>query len=175
MELPAMRLARLLLSSFLLVTTTATMATTATAQNASFTPYSKPCNAQPLSITGVPKLGTTFTVNGISTPAVCTLRFCGCTVGRCNSCQGSVLVFGVARLNAPLGVCSLHVLPLLILGGTGQIPIAVPNNPALFGFKFMLQRADAGMHEVIDANCNRSYPVTAVNGLSDAVEGLVGL
>jgi hypothetical protein len=148
----------------------------ATAQNASFNSFTKPCGTSGvLSITGLPKMGSTFTVNGIMTPGLCTKKFCGCNVGKCNSCVGSILVFGVAKINAPLGACNLHVLPVLLLGGTGSIPVAVPNNPSVFGFRFLLQRADVAMDEVIDSNCNTSYPIANVNGLSDGVEGVVGL
>jgi hypothetical protein len=148
----------------------------ANAQFGTFTSYTKPCNnAAALSITGLPKLGTTFTVNNIKTPALCTRKFCGCTVGKCNTCQGSVLLFGITKINLPLGACNLHLDPLLILGGTGNIAVAVPNSPALFGFKFLLQRADTSFDEVIDTNCKTNYVVTQVNTFSDAVEGVVGL
>ena len=148
---------------------------TAAAQTASFTSITKPCGrAAALSITGLPKLGTTFTVNNIRTPALCTKKFCGCQVGPCNSCTGNVLVFGIVRINAPLGACKLHVQPFLLLGGQGSVAFKVPNVAAAIGFKFLLQRADVSMIETIDANCGKSYPISNVNGLSDAVQGLVG-
>jgi hypothetical protein len=148
----------------------------ATAQTGSFNSYTKPCNnAATLSITGLPKLGTTFTVHNILTPGACTKKFCGCNPGKCNTCQGSILVFGVNKINLPLGACNLHVDPLLLIGGTGNVAVAVPNSAALFGFKFLLQRADTAFDEVIDTNCGTSYVVSRVNSFSDGVEGTVGL
>ncbi|MCA8958049.1 MAG: hypothetical protein KDC87_18380 [Planctomycetes bacterium] len=147
------------------------------AQTASFTSYTKPCNATAMSITGLPKLGTTFTVNNVLTPGLCTRKFCGCNVGPCNTCQGAVLVFGLVPIVAPIATCPLHVLPMMILPGNtnGQIPVAVPNDSTLMGVKFRMQRADVVMIETIDASCNTSYPISAINGMSDAVEGTCGL
>ena len=44
--------------------------------------------------TGLPKLGTTFTVDRVKIPYGCTFQFCGCTPGRCKKCTGSAVFLG---------------------------------------------------------------------------------
>lgn len=153
--------------------------TSLTAQTASFNSYTTPCpSSNPvLSIQGVPKLGTTFTVSSILFPGLCTRKFCGCNIGNCNTCRGSLLVLGIAKINVPLpGGCSLHVSPDFILPGDtrGQITIAVPNTQALLGVKFYMQRSDLGLFEYINAACQKSYIPNAFLGFSNAIEGTIG-
>lgn len=163
----------LLISAFTLLA----LSLPATAQaSASFTQYAPTCGtATPLAYTGVPKIGGSFTVDGIFTPMLCTRKFCGCNVGPCNTCRGSILVIGAQRINVPVGPCPLYTLPLALVPGKGKVQFNVPNNTALFGSRFQMQRADVAMNEMIDSNCKTSYVTTSVMAFSDAVEGYVAL
>ena len=148
------------------------------AQSATFVSYGSPCKAVSLSVTGLPKLGTSFSVDGIAFPSFCTRKFCGCNVGPCNDCRGAVLFLGLGKLNAPLpGGCPLLVTPDLFFTAAfpGRITFAVPNNRALLGVKFHMQRLDLTVKEYITSSCGKSYtPVTFV-GTSNGVTGTIGL
>lgn len=150
-------------------------ASVVSSQAASFTSVTKPCPSSngALYVTGLPKLGGSFTVSRIMYPGLCTRRYCGCNVGKCNTCRGSVLLLGVAQINIPLpGGCSMHCSPdFIIFGGT---TIAVPNNPTLSGFVFYMQRMDLGLDEMITSTCGKAYVPTAFMGFSDLVKGTVG-
>ncbi len=148
------------------------------AQSASFASYGAACKSTALSVTGLPKLGTSFTVHGIAFPSVCTRKFCGCTVGPCNDCRGSVLFLGLGKLNAPLpGGCPLLVTPDLLFTANfpGQITFPVPNNQALLGVKFHQQRLDLTLKEYITSSCKTSYSPLTFVGTSNGVTGTVGL
>ena len=84
------------LSRLILLAAIGLPASFGSAQVASFASYTKPCPSfgGALGVTGVPRLGTTFTVERIRIPYGCTYQFCGCTVGRCKRCTGAVLYVG---------------------------------------------------------------------------------
>lgn len=151
----------------------------AIAQPGTFTTYGSACgSSQPLAVTGVPKIGTTITVSGISFPSFCTRKFCGCNVGKCNDCQGAVLFIGVNRVNAPLpGGCPLLNSADIILAAAfpGTIALPIPNDPSLFNLQFHMQRADLALAEMITASCSTRYDPVAFNGTSNGVTGTIGL
>ncbi len=145
------------------------------AQTASFTSLTTPCpgNSGALVVTGLPKLGGSFQVPRIRFPMMCTRRFCGCNVGPCNVCTGSVLVLGLSQVSIPLpGGCSLQTTPDVLL--FGATTVNVPNNPTLSGFTFFLQRMDLALQEMITSSCTKAYVPTGFNGFSDLVKGVVG-
>jgi len=144
-------------------------------QSASFKSLTVPCPSanRALAVSGLPKLGGSFSVSGILFPSMCTRRFCGCNIGKCNSCLGSVLVLGLQRVSIPLpGGCSLDTTPdILVFGST---TVAVPNNPNLSGFVFFMQRMDLSLQEMITPSCTKAYVPLAFSGFSDLVQGTVG-
>ena len=148
------------------------------AQSASFVSYGSTCNAMALSVTGLPKLGTSFTVSGIAFPSVCTRKSCNCIVGPCNDCRGAVLFLGLGKLNVPLpGGCPLLVTPDLFFTASfpGKLTFPVPNDRTLLGTKFHMQRLDLMLKEYITSSCGNSYrPLTFV-GTSNGVTGTIGL
>ena len=84
--------------------------TTVQAQTATFVPFGTTCKASALTIVGLPKLGTTFTVKSISFPSICTRKSCGCNVGKCNTTAKAPCSFSASersmwglpgRLSAP--------------------------------------------------------------------------
>jgi len=151
----------------------------APAQQAAFHSYGSPCpnTTSTLQVTGLPKLGSSFTVSGIMFPGACTLRFCNCTCCKCNTCNASVLFVGVAKNKQTLpGGCDLLVTPdvLILNGNRGQVIVQVPNQNSLIGVRFYMQRLDIGLTEVMGSQCTRSYVPTAFQGTSNGVEGIAG-
>lgn len=147
---------------------------------ASFLSYGVPCptTQAKLQVSGLPKLGTSFTVSGIRFPSMCTRKFCSCACCDCNTCMGSLLVFGVSRvkLRLPGSQCDLLASPNLVLMGqtSGSIVVPVPNNAILLGGRFAMQRLDLSMKEVRGTQCQTSYRLLGIRGASDGVEGVVG-
>ena len=147
---------------------------------ASFLSYGTPCPSTQgkLQISGLPKLGMSFTVNGIRFPGMCTRKFCTCACCDCNACRGSLLVFGAARmkLRIPGSSCDLLASPDVVLMGamSGAIVVPVPNNTVLLGGRFAMQRLDLSLQEVRGTQCQTSYRLLGVLGTSDGVEGVIG-
>ncbi|MHC4513799.1 MAG: hypothetical protein ACYTGW_05440 [Planctomycetota bacterium] len=153
--------------------------TVATAQKAQFNSYGSPCpsTARALQITGLPKLGSSFTVSGIMFPGACTLKYCPCTCCKCNICNGSVLFIGIAKNKQLLpGGCDLLVTPdvLLLNGVQGKITLTVPNQASLAGVRFYMQRLDIRLQEVTGTQCPRTLTPVAFTGVSNGVEGIAG-
>lgn len=149
------------------------------AQTAAFNSFGSACpNAQnTLQISGLPKLGSTFTVTGIRFPGACTRKFCVCTCCDCNDCSGSVLFLGVSKKTLQLTPqCQFLISPdVLLLGNTtGNIPLTVPNDSKLLGVKFYMQRLDLGLKEVTGSQCPTTYRPTSFVGVSEGVEGVAG-
>ena len=156
------------------------LSTPATAQLAKFTSYGKayPSPQAALNIQGVPKLGTSFTVSGITFPGMCTRKFCACNCCDCNDCSGSVLFLGVAKISVKLpGGSDLLVTPDVPLIGInrGVVTLSVPNQGVLVGNKFYLQRLDLSLKEVAGSQCQTTYRPLSFRGASEGVEGLLGL
>jgi hypothetical protein len=154
--------------------------TTAPAQKAAFNSYGSPCpnTTAPLAVSGLPKLGSSFTVSGILFPGACTQKFCNCACCNCNTCRSSVLFVGIAKNNQILpGGCPFLVRPdVLILNGIrGVLTVQVPNQNSLIGTRFYMQRLDISLTEVTGTQCPRSYVPTAFIGTSNGVEGIAGL
>jgi len=106
-------------------------------------------------------------------PGLCTRRFCGCNIGKCNICNGSVLVLGLVQVSIPLpGGCDLQCTPDILVFGSPTVN--VPNNPGLAGFSFYLQRMDLALEEMITPACTKAYVPTAFRGFSNLVKGVVG-
>lgn len=150
------------------------------AQQAAFNSYGSPCpnTTSPLQVSGLPKLGSSFTVSGIMFPGACTLRFCNCTCCNCNTCNASVLFVGVGKNKQTLpGGCDLLVTPdILILNGLrGQLTVQVPNQNSLIGVRFYMQRLDIGLTQVMGTQCPTSYVPKAFLGTSNGVEGIAGI
>ena len=155
----------------------------AAAQSASFTPYGSPCPAgtAPLAVIGTPKLGTAFTVRGMQSPLACTRKLCRDCSDFCNSCTpGSILGLGLTRINVPFppSGCRLLTDALLALipwsaATRGSITFSVPNNAALIGQKFTMQRADQS-YLATNSGCTPSHMATGFLGLSNGVEGKIG-
>jgi hypothetical protein len=120
------------------------------AQSATATPFGTGCTFvnQTLAITatGLPQLGTTFTID-----------YAGPNLNNQLSTQ-PILALGLAATSLPIPVsflpqqppgCSQLVVPDVLLamaatpagGFATQAPIAVPNNAALIGFQFVAQWA----------------------------------
>ena len=57
----------------------------------------------------------------------------------------------------------------------GDVSFPVPNNRALLGLKFHLQRADLSLDEYINAQCATNYIPTLFRGTSNGVTGTIGL
>lgn len=151
----------------------------ATVAQARFLPYGQACpNARNvLRVQGLPKLGSTFTVNGIMFPGTCTRKHCPCPCCDCNLCAGAVLFLGVARFRVQLpGGCDLLVTPDIPFVGNlrGDVAIPVPNVAALNGARFYMQRMDVQLREVTGTQCNTSYRLIGVNGSSNGVEAVAG-
>lgn len=149
------------------------------AQTAAFNTFGSACpNAQnTLQIQGLPKLGSTFTVNGIRFPGACTRKFCLCTCCDCNDCSGSVLFVGVSKQTLQLTPqCKFLIsTDVLLLGNaTGSIPLRVPNDSRLNGVRFYMQRLDLGLKEVTGTQCPTTYRPTSFVGVSEGVEGIAG-
>ena len=149
------------------------------AQAATFRTYAKSCGRSlgDLSVTGLPKIGSTFAVDGIRLPYGCTYQDCGCTVGPCKKCSGAVLVLGARPIQVLLpGGCYLWVRPDIILAGDlyGRVSLSVPNSATVLGTKFYMQRIDVSVQQHIDASCAKSYEPKGFNGFSNAVEGTIG-
>ena len=150
---------------------------------AKFTSYGSACNnAAKLSLTGLPKLGTSFTVNGVklSNFVACTRKFCGGSCVRCNSCSGihGFLVLGLKKISLPLTpTCVLLNSAEFIFPGSssGQLTYAVPKNTSLIGQKFYLQRADVTLYQWMGTKCPPHLRPDTIVGMSDGVEGTVGL
>lgn len=154
--------------------------TSAPAQNAQFNSYGGVCpnTTQPLQVSGLPKLGSSFSVSGIMFPGACTLKACICACCNCNTCRASVLFVGLAKNNLVLpGGCPLLVRPdVLILNGVrGVLTVQVPAQNSLIGTRFYMQRLDVSLTEVTGTQCPRTYVPTAFIGTSNGVEGIAGL
>jgi hypothetical protein len=149
------------------------------AQTAAFNSFGSACpNTQnTLKISGLPKLGSTFTVTGIRFPGACTRKFCVCTCCDCNDCSGSVLFLGVSKRTLQISPqCLFLISPdVLLLGNaSGNIPLTVPNDSKLLGVKFYMQRLDLGLKEVTGSQCPTTYRPTSFVGVSEGVEGIAG-
>ena len=133
-------------------------------------------------MTGIPKLGTSFTVNGVklSNFLFCTGRFCNGACVRCNSCGGThgFLLLGVKKISLPLtSTCVLLNSAEFIFPGSpsGKLTYAVPNNASLIGKKFYLQRADVTLYQWMGTACPSHLRPDAIVGMSDGMEGTVGI
>jgi hypothetical protein len=156
---------------------------TVEAQTATFTAYGSACpfGTATLAVTGTPKLGTSFSVGGMKSPLACTRKFCQNCADFCNNCTpGSILALGVTRINVPFPPrgCKLLTDALLTLipwsaATRGTITFKVPNNAALLGQKFTMQRADQS-YRATNFNCSPSQIATGFLGLSNGVEGTIG-
>ena len=152
---------------------------------AKFTSYGSACNnSAKLSLTGLPKLGTSFTVNGVkfSNLVACTRKLCLGSCVRCNSCSGAhgFLLIGVKKISLPLtATCVLLNSAEFIFPGSssGTLTYPVPNNASLIGKKFYLQRADVSLYQWMGTNCPSHLRPDTIVGMSDGVEGteLAGL
>ncbi len=150
---------------------------------AKFVSYGSTCNnSAKLSVTGIPKLGKSFTVNGVKLSSVlfCTGRFCNGSCVRCNSCGGvhGFLLLGVKKISLPLTrTCVLLNSAEFIIPGSssGQLTYTVPNNASLIGKKFYLQRADVSLYQWMGTKCPSHLRPDAIVGMSDGVEGTVGI
>jgi hypothetical protein len=170
---------RILLSTM----TVLSLLVTVEAQTASMTPYGLVCptGTAALAVTGTPKLGGSFTVTGMKSPLACTRRFCQNCTDFCNSCTpGSILAVGLTRISVPFppSGCKLLTDALLALipwsaATSGSIKFNVPNNAALLGQKFTMQRADIS-YRGTNFGCNPWRMATGFIGLSNGVEGLIG-
>ena len=153
--------------------------TSAPTQKATFNSYGNVCpnTTRALQVTGLPKLGSSFTVSGIMFPGACTLKFCSCTCCNCNTCSASVLFVGIGKKKQTLpGGCDLLVTPdVLILNGVrGNVTVQVPNISSLSGVRFYMQRLDLRLQEVRGTQCPTRYVPTAFVGTSNGVEGIAG-
>ena len=155
---------------------------TAQTTSAKFTSYGSACNsAASLSITGVPQLGTSFTVNGVKWGPLfaCTLKLCSGGCVRCNSCKGvhNVLAIGLKKISAPITpTCKLLNTAEFILPGTatGAMKFDVPKDYSLVGQYFYMQRGDVTVAEW--QNCSGpSIRLDTIYSMSDGVEGYVNI
>lgn len=155
----------------------------AIAQTASFASYGAACpsTTRPLAVTGTPKLGSSFKVSGMLSPNLCTRALCSNCATFCNRCSdGSILALGLKRINVPfqpagcrlLTDASVGLIPWTSAVG-GVLTFNVPNNVALLGQKFTMQRADL-TYRGTNFGCNPQVMATGFKGLSNGVEGTIG-
>lgn len=180
----------LVLAATLAAPTTASLR----AQAPSVTSYGTPCplsNNQPWtplanSTRGLPRIGTTFEVTGISPRVACGLLACVCNCCLCNPCTGpDLLLIGTARSNIPVPLpglfgdgCPILAFPDVVVTGdlNGTVAIAIPNQQALLGQQFNLQEMT-----ILSATTNGSQGCTqetyVLRGVrvSDGVECLIGM
>ena len=107
---------------------------------------------------------------------------CGCIWRNfCNSCSdGSILALGLKRVNVPFFPSGCRLLTDVALAQIpwtaatrGVLSFAVPNNPALLGQKFTMQRADLS-YRATNFGCNPTHRATGFKALSNGVEGTLG-
>lgn len=156
------------------------------AQVPTVTSYGTPCplGTAPLTTQGTPRLGTTFTVTGISQQQLCTLRACFCNCCLCNDCRGpAFLLVGFARSNVTLNLpglsgdgCTVLARQDAVLFGDamGNVALQIPNLPGLLGLQLDMQRVDTVWRTTRGSTCAQHFEVFAGVALSDGVEIVVG-
>ena len=155
-------------------------------QQASVASYGTPCppGTAVLTTQGLPRLGATFVVTGVSPLQGCTLRACFCECCLCNSCFGpSLLILGATRVQTPLVLpglggsgCPLLASPHLVLlpDSFRGVSLTIPNLPALAGVSFYLQRLDTGWMTTRGSRCSHVTDVLTSFALSDGVRATIG-
>ena len=155
-------------------------------QQASVASYGTPCppGTAVLTTQGLPRLGATFKVTGVSALQGCTLRACFCECCLCNSCFGpSFLILGATRVQRPLllpGIggsgCPLLASPHLVLppDSFSEVSFTIPNFPALAGVPFYLQRVDTGWKTTSGSLCSHVTNVLTSFALSNGVRATIG-
>lgn len=147
------------------------------AQKASINYYGAPCpsTAARISITGLPKIGTTMIIQA-SSLLFCTKKFCPCSCCDCNDCGMSILAFGFKKISVPLPFspsCTVLASLDLLLIGSPTVVIPIPNLPALIKFRFYLQRLDLKLKEVRGSQCPTTYRLQGA-GTSNGAECIIG-